>query len=215
MSKSFREVISDKLKHNRPNLSYSSLKTYVSILFNLCKKLHPENEDLTWFDNDVTILDHLKDKPSASRKTILSALFVLTGKSEYNKLMLEDCKHTNEVYKEQTKNKKQEEALMSVDDIKKIYDKYFDKVTAMFSKKMIADYPTIVKYILLGCLSGAAGLSPRRSLDYTEMKVRNYNPDTDNYYKNGVFYFNMYKTAKHYGQQTLDVKTLAPELMRF
>ena len=211
MSKSFREVIADKIKHNRPSLTDSSLKTYVSIVFNLHKKLDPENEALSWFDDDVAILDFLKDKPPSSRKTTLAALYVLTGKSEYNKVMLEDCKHTNDKYKEQTKTKKQEEAWMSVDEIKEIYDTYFDKVTAMFSKKMIADYPTIVKYILLGCLSGASGLPPRRSMDYTEMKVRNYNPDTDNYYKNGVFHFNIYKTAKHYGTQTMDVKTLAPE----
>ena len=84
------------------------------------------------------------------------------------------------MYKEQIKSKKQEEAWMSVDDIKELNDKNFNKLTARFLKKMIADYPTIVKYILLDCISGASGSPPCRWQDYTKMIVQNYNPDTDN-----------------------------------
>jgi hypothetical protein len=143
---------------------------------------------------------------------VLSALFVLTGKAEYNKVMLEDCKHTNEIYKQQKKSKKQEDGWMSIEEIQKIYDELFTTVTSMFSKKLLANYQTIVYFILLGCLgAGCSGLPPRRSLDYTEMKIKNFDVHKDNYYKNGVFYFNIYKTSKTYGQQTLDVKTLAPE----
>jgi integrase len=42
-------------------------------------------------------------------------------------------------------------------------------------------------------------------MDYSEMKIRNYDPKTDNYYKAGKFFYNKYKTAKTYGLQTLDV----------
>jgi hypothetical protein len=48
-------------------------------------------------------------------------------------------------------------------------------------------------------------MPPRRSQDYGLMKIRNYDPKVDNYYKAGKFYFNKYKTAKTYGLQTLDV----------
>ena len=208
---SFREIIENELKIKRPNLSASSLKTYVSILYNLRKKLDGE-ENLKFFEEDERILDFLKDKEPQTRKTVLSALFVLTGKAEYNKVMLEDCKHTNEIYKQQKKSKKQEDGWMSIEEIQKIYDELFTTVTSMFSKKLLANYQTIVYFILLGCLgAGVSGLPPRRSLDYTEMRVKNYDVHKDNYYKNGVFYFNIYKTSKTYGQQTLDVKSLAPE----
>jgi hypothetical protein len=208
----FREQIAEKLKEKRPNLSASSLKTYTSILFNLRKKLDPDNDDMKFFEEDDKILDSLKDKEPQTRKTTLSALFVLTGKSSYNDLMLTDCKHTNDIYKEQKKSKKQEEGWMTIQEIQTIYDELFATVTAMFQKKLLANYHTIVHFILLGCLgAGVSGLPPRRSLDYTEMKVKNYDVHKDNYYKNGVFYFNIYKTSKTYGQQTLDVKSLAPE----
>ena len=208
---SFRDEIAEKLKRERPSLSASSLKTYVSILYNLKKKLDGE-DSLKFFDEDDKILDFLKDKEPQTRKTSLSALFVLTGKSSYNDLMLQDCKHVNDVYKEQKKSKKQEEGWMTIREIQTVYDELFTTVTAMFSKKLLANYQTIIHFILLGCLgAGVSGLPPRRSLDYTEMKVKNFDVNKDNYYRNGVFYFNIYKTSKTYGQQTLDVKSLAPE----
>ena len=73
-------------------------------------------------------------------------------------------------------------------------------------------YQTIVNYVLLGCLGGVSGLPPRRSKDFTEMKIKNYDTKTDNYYKAGKFYFNTYKTDKVYGEQVINVKEKAPEL---
>ena len=207
----FRETIEHNLKEKRPNLSASSLKTYVSILYNLHKKLNADGDDIKWFDEDEKILEDLKDKPPSSRKTVLSALFVLTNKPEYNKVMLEDCKHTNDQYKEQKKSKKEEDGWISVDDIKKIYDDLLEKVKEMFSHKLISNYQTIINFILLGCLGGVSGIAPRRSLDFADMKISGYDPKIDNYYKAGKFVFNKYKTAKDYGEQVIDVKSKAPE----
>ena len=96
----FREEIENVIKHNRPNLNQLSLKTYVSIPFNLKKKLYSYgSEDIKLFDESKTILAHLKDKEPQNRRTILSALFILTGDSEYNKQMLEDCKTSNNLNK--------------------------------------------------------------------------------------------------------------------
>jgi hypothetical protein len=207
----FRENIEHQIKEKRPNLSASSLKTYVSILFNLHKKLNPEDEDIKWFDEDEKILEHLKEKPPSTRKTVLSALFVLTGKDGYNKVMLEDCKHTNDRYKEQKKSQKEEDGWVSVDEIKTIYDDLLEKVKLMFSQKLLSNYQVIVSFILLGCLGGVSGLAPRRSLDFCDMKIKDFDPKTDNYYKAGKFVFNKYKTAKDYGEQVVDVKEKAPE----
>lgn len=210
---SFRENIETELKQRRPNLNPSSLKTYVSILFNLNKKLNPDNEALEWFNDDVKILEFLNEKPPQTRKTILSALFVLTGNENYQKIMIEDCKHTNEMYKSQKKSQKEEENWMSSTEIKEIYDDLYQRVSLMFSQKLIADYSTINNFILLGCLGGISGIAPRRSKDYTEMKIKNYT-NQDNFYKAGKFYFNVYKTAKDYGEQVIDVKQKAPEFFK-
>ena len=210
----FRENLEEEIKKQRPHLNPSSVKTYTSILFNLHKKLEPENEDIKFFDNDEKIIDSLKEKTPQTRKTVLAALFILTNNKAYNELMLSDCKHTNDLYKTQKKSKKEEDGWVSIEEIKKIYDELFEKVNAMFSKKLLADYQIINNFILLGCLGGVTGLPPRRSKDYTEMKIKNFDTKTDNYYKAGKFYFNIYKTAKDYGEQIIDVKTKAPEFYK-
>ena len=209
----FRENIETELKEKRPNLNPSSLKTYVSILFNLNKKLNPDNETLDWFNEDVQILEHLKEKSPQTRKTVLSALFVLTSNENYQSQMIDDCKLTNEMYKSQKKSQKEEDNWMNLSEIKEIYDNLYQRVSLMFSQKLIADYTTINNFILLGSLGGVSGLSPRRSKDYTEMKIKNYTNE-DNYYKAGKFYFNVYKTATDYGEQVIDVKQKAPEFYK-
>ena len=55
MSKTFREIIQKQVESKRPNLSPTSVKTYVSILFNLQKKLEPDEESLKIFDNDKKV----------------------------------------------------------------------------------------------------------------------------------------------------------------
>ena len=83
--------IKEELKTLRPNLSEGSLKTYTSILKNLHKKVF-ENKDIekSDFDEFSRILDYLKDVPANKRKTILSALVVLTEKDEYRNVMAND-----------------------------------------------------------------------------------------------------------------------------
>ena len=53
----FRKNIQESLKKKRPNLTASSLKTYVSILANISKKLDPKNEDIDIFDKHEEILE--------------------------------------------------------------------------------------------------------------------------------------------------------------
>jgi hypothetical protein len=80
----------------------------------------------------------------------------------------------------------------------------------MLSKKTILVESTIMDFLLVSFLGGVIkGLPPRRSQDYTELKIKNYDTQKENYYKGGKFYFNIYKTSKNYGLQTLDVP---PEL---
>ena len=102
----FRDTIKSKILEKRPNLSPSSVKTYVSILFNINKKVNPENTDMSFFDNHDEILKLLANKPPQSRITSLSSLFVLTDNPEYSKLMIKDCETVNTYYKEQKKVKK-------------------------------------------------------------------------------------------------------------
>ena len=206
---SLKEQISQTIKTNRPKLSASSVKTYVSILTNIFKAMHGTGEDIKFFDNDKDILEYLKDKPDQTKKTALSALFVLTKKEEYRTIMLTIMASVNAKYKEQIKDPKQAENWMSTAEIQTIYNGLLVKAISMLSNKEIMNAPIMMEFLLLAFLGGVSGIPPRRSLDYALLKIKNYDVKTDNYYKNtkqgGKFYFNVYKTAKNYGLQTLDV----------
>ena len=117
METNFRDTIKSEILKKRPNLSPSSVKTYVSILFNINKKVNPDNTDMSFFDNHDEILKLLENKPPQSRKTSLSALFVLTDNPEYSKVMIQDCETVNSFYKEQKKSQKEEDNWITTADI--------------------------------------------------------------------------------------------------
>jgi integrase len=127
--------------------------------------------------------------------------------------MIQDCETVNAYYKEQKKSQKEEDNWVSTDEIKKLYDDLFTNASAMLNNKIAMNYQTIVQYMLLASLGGVSGIAPRRSLDFTDLKLKNYSK-TDNYYKGGKFYFNIYKTSQHYGEQVIDVKEKAPEFYK-
>ena len=207
-STDFRHLIAEKIRENRPSLTNNSLRTYVSILANLHDKhLKGSSFNLDYFsDNLVAILNYLKDVEPTTRKTVLSALFVLTNNPLYREKMIEDCKIVNDNYKNQNKSEKEVANWITTEEIKAKYDGLHTKVLKMFKKTAVADTSTIVEYLLIALLGGILpSLPPRRSLDMALLKIRNYNLLTDNYYKSGKLYFNKYKTSQKYGLQTLSV----------
>jgi hypothetical protein len=197
--------LKDKLlaefKEKRPNLSQSSLKTYVSILTSLCKKMEGEN-CVTFFKNHKKIIEHIEqmEKPQ-SKKTALSALFVLTGIPEYQEEMNKNIKVVNDFYKEQKNDPERLKKLKSFEEIVAIHD----QIKAKYKKNptMNNRMDLLISYLVSGVLGEE--LPPRRVLDYANMKIRNFNADTDNYIKAGKFYFNQYKTKDRYGSQIISI----------
>jgi hypothetical protein len=196
--------ITEALKFNRPNLSASSLKTYSSVLRNLQKNMG--GKGIEWFsENDNDILDYLDGKNPQTKKTTLSALFVLTKQKSYKDIMMDVMKSVNDTNKEQKMNEKQKDNWISVKEIKDIYEPFLVKIKSMLSNKSIFNESTMMEFLLVSFLGGVVDLAPRRSQDYTELKIINYDTKKDNYYKSGKFYFNIYKTSKFYGLQIIDV----------
>jgi predicted secreted protein len=68
----------------------------------------------------------------------------------------------------------------------------------------MTDLQTIQQYIIL-CLLGGIFIAPRRSLDYTEFKIKSINKDDDNYLDKNELVFNKYKTAKFYNEQRVAI----------
>ena len=194
------------LKEKRPNITESSVKTYECILRNLYKKVFGNIEwnEQTINDNPDKILEFLKTKPANIRKTILSALVVITSNPLYRVQMIDDIKEYN---KEQAKQEKPP-ANKWVDktEINETYTPLKKIATLLYKKKnkTPTDYQDIQNYIILSLFNGEY-IPPRRSKDYVNFKIENINPATDNYMTKNKFVFNSYKTAKTYGQQEVEI----------
>ena len=143
-----KQKLRDEIVKNRQNLGVSSIQTYISILSNLNKKIN-RDPNLEWFQTDhVEILDYLDDKNDQTKKTTLSALFILTGLKEYQIEMNSIMKKVNDIYKEQKMNTKQEENWISIDEIKTKYDVLHLEAISMLNKKKILNENVMMEFYL-------------------------------------------------------------------
>jgi hypothetical protein len=116
------ETIINYIKQKRPTIGASSLKTYESILRNLYDKLDFDTKgyNMGLFDTDSDkVLEYLKKIEPKKRKTVLSALVVITDNKDYRNLMLDDIKEYNKEEAKQTKTKSPEDnwvEMKSCDD---------------------------------------------------------------------------------------------------
>ena len=197
-----KEFIKDK----RSTLSEGSLKTYVSILKSLHKKIWGGEIDVKNYDDTEKVLEHLKEMPSNKRKTILSALVVVTDKKPYRDLMMTDVSTYNKEINKQEKTDNQKESWISTEEVKGIYDMLKKNADLLYKKKTHTanEIQQIQNFVILSLLGGVF-IPPRRSLDYCEFKIKNINKETDNYLDKNKLVFNRYKTAKTYGQQSVDI----------
>lgn len=199
-------IMEDYIKDKRPNVSDSTLKTYNSILTNLHKKVFGNDIDVNNFNKSGEILKFLNDMESRKRKTILSALVVITDNVDYRKLMLADIGKYNKEEAKQTKTAKQENNWVNNDDILDVYKDLEKTAKLLYKKKDLTmnDKQDIQDYIIIALLSGKY-IPPRRSKDFVDFKIRNIDKDKDNYKDKTELIFNSYKTAKTYGKQTVKI----------
>ena len=119
-SKELKEYIAKK----RDSLSKSSVNTYSSILRSLHKQIWDTADvDPSKFDSTKTVIKHLEDMPSNKRKTILSALTVISGKKEYRDLMMNDIGDYRREIEKQEKTRKNDDEIL---DFHKFYSDNID-----------------------------------------------------------------------------------------
>jgi len=201
------EKIKDFISEKRPTLSKSSVNTYASILKNLYKKVFDDTEyNLNKFEKTSPVLEHLKDMPPNKRKTILSALVVITNEKPYRDLMMDDVRDYNKTVETQTKTDTQKENWITGDGIQEIYLELKTNADALYKKKSLtpSDLQQIQNYIIMSLLGGIY-VPPRRSKDFVDFKIKGVDKSKDNFLDKNKMVFNSYKTAKTYGQQTLDM----------
>ena len=209
------------LRTNRPELSDSSIKTYSSILFNLYTSVFgitPLKMDN--FNNVDEIQNYLDEaKEPNVRKTILSALYVLTKNPKYRDQMLDNIKAYNVEINKQEKSPAQKESWLKTEEInqsiisaksrainayrniRQLHAEHGNKdIGNVFSKQ----FQIIQDYIILCLLSGSF-IPPRRSKDYVDFKIKNIDTTIDNYITGSKMYFNSYKGSGTKGLQVIEI----------
>lgn len=206
----------DKLiRKNKPNISNSSIKTYKSILKNLYYRHHDTGSkmNLKWFEEEDTILDILRDIEPRIRKTTIAALLTISTDNKfekYRKLLTSDIEEANKILLLQTKSESQSNNWIDYSEVQNLYDKHYEKTKSIFKRNKSdidsRDVQDMTDYIILALTCGIF-FPPRRSLDWVRMKIRDFDPKTDNWLdlENKQFVFNIYKTAKFYDTQRVDI----------
>jgi len=192
------------LKEKRPTLSDKSITTYASILNNIMKNMELKNvEDL---GISSKVLDYLDNFEPSKRKTKLSALVVLTDLDEYRDAMLEDIRTYNKDLRDRKKSPKEEENWVTQEELDKIYANLKSQANALFKKSSHSksELQTIQNYVILSLYTL---IPPRRSLDYTQMKINNIDSYQSNYIKGKFFIFNTYKTSRVKGRDKIPIPT--------
>jgi hypothetical protein len=205
-------IITEAIKKNRPSLSESSVKTYTSILRNLHKRAF-DNKEVTLkdFDDVNTIKQNLKDTNIYSRKTILSALFVITKNAEYQEMMMKDADKYNKEQNEQVKTESQKVNWIDQNEVHRTFKEYETKVKMLLKLDRPLDKKEMQYYqsFIIICLTSGIFIPPRRLKDWSEFKIKNIDMDKDNYLESkktsSQFFFNNYKTNKFYGKQSVKV----------
>ena len=210
-SKQIEEII----RKNKEGLKDASVRRYVQCLVSLwevafskmTKEFHPK----LFFADHKRIMEALDGIKITTRKTMLCALMAISHgeKDEVVKIYRERMIHDSEVYNQKEQNhemsESQKENWIDWDEIKKSYEVLGKRIAWAWKAEPSKDNLLVLqKYVILSCY---VLIPPRRSVDYTDIKWKDYDEKTDNCYdsKGKQFIFNAYKTARHYGTQKISL----------
>ena len=181
------------------------------MLTNLNKKINDGKDDILSFckKHISDIVEYISEKYESNqskKKTILSALFILTGLQPYHTAMIDFAGKVNDFYRSQKINDtREEQKKITLEEIQSKYDEY---------KNVLKKNPTIENYInyFVVAFTSCKILNPRRNLDWISIKIRNVNKDYDNYIDSkGFIIFNKFKTAKYHEKGSLERRIECPK----
>ena len=212
--------IKEYVHEKRPSLSASSVTTYSSILRSLYTKVFSPKDkddiDMSKFDEVDHVLDFLKDVPANRRKTILSALVIITGKQQYKEQMMKDVKTYSDEIAKQEKSPEQEASWVDTTQVHAVFDELKKDAALLYKKKNLTarDMQQIQNFIILALLGGVY-IPPRRSKDYCDFRIANLSPQGgDNFLEKNKMVFTSYKTAKTYGRQEIEIPPALRKILK-
>jgi site-specific recombinase XerD len=205
------------IKAKKPDASPKTIDGYVANLAALFKKIFPntEFEVNKFFEKDIPFYIEFVKSQGKSKSYIrnnLSSLQVLFKNPELTKAITSNSLAEHEEALNPDANEYTKSHHLSQEVIDKKYDELKTVVDGLWDKPdwTMDDFQKIQDFVMFALVCGR-WISPRRSRDWFEFKLRNINLDTDNYLDKKQFVFNAFKTGKTMGQQKIDVP---PELYR-
>ena len=217
-------ILENIIRSKKPNLSDSSVKQYLISLKSLYYHVYPKSkqfisDNFDIFNNEILMLEIMKDMNYQTRKTTISAILSFNPDNKelirhQQKLDLQQQQIDND---NQIKTAKQIEKWMSINDINDIYNNVYKSRKTLLKKSILDfnEYTKIQDLLILSLYTQNNGII-RRNSDFVNMKKRNFNKNIDNYidFKNKTFNFNIYKTAKNYGLQTIPISKSLMRLIK-
>ena len=195
-------TIKELIENDRPNITESSIKTYLSNL----KKLGITTVDNIKKLNDVEeILESIKDMKITQQRNLLSAILVIIKASgeasdkyeKYRETVFDLGVEYSAQLAKNEKTPKQEANWTTLEALKKITRKHIKnnpgKQTTMISALYTYQPPTRLDYNSVELVKTDKDLDPKQN--YLLIKSA----------RNKVFIFNDYKTSKKYGQTRIPV----------
>jgi hypothetical protein len=218
MDTPFKKNIFDCL--SAKGLSESSIKLYLRHL----EKLNEDTplKNFKFLMSPETIVNKLVDyKPNTKKSYLIAITAILNSCKEdnkmltklyekYNKLMIETANQIKSTPSEEKSNE-QKENWVEWSKVEEKFKELQDKVNLFINSKKInqLQYQNLLDFVILSLYT----LIPPRRNEYQKMFiVKKFSPDLDidkNYYciDDGIMVYNVYKTAKKYGQQTIKLPT--------
>lgn len=207
-------TIEDILRQNKPTASAGTIRTYASIVKNLGKQMGVELDVPHVIKHYRAYLYHIKDMDANNRKTRLSALIAFVegaaGSADavaaFRRDMTRAMEEVAEVVDNQEQNEKQKEVMVPLEEVMAKYRALEEEVAPLTEEDNLTkeQFQRYQMYVLLSCM-----LLPetRRSLDWTEFKLRNINEAEDNYIRvvkrKPFLVFNKHKNAATTGQEVV------------
>jgi hypothetical protein len=199
--------IAERIRHNKPDIADSSVKTYASVINNLAKKM---GKDVSWLTKHTkSVLTFLKDMKPSSRKTILASLIVYMGTKgsgieDLRKQMMDDISSYNADLKNQSRSDKDKENWIEWGDVLGLFKARWKHDSHLLTQAKLSkpDQTRLMELVLLAVYTL---IPPRRSEDYCQFKLRDIDKEKDNYMDDSGFVFTTYKTAKKYGKQVVKI----------
>lgn len=213
------------IKQNRPNISLSSVKTYLSNIRSVAKAIGQalsSKSDILQFEDEI--FKYLETQKLNVRKTKLSAFIVVLdlGKDKndvdvekvltrFRKQITEDGVANDKREDKQELTDTQKENFIDWSEVMKVYTNLKVEAEPLFKldRLTLSQFKKLQNYVLMSLY---VLIPPRRSLDYSAFKIRNVKPSDDNHMTvkgrgKAKFVFNKYKNSSRLGAQTIDVPT--------